>query len=149
MTDYGNEFRLTASMALMDNAMMSEFLIAGMRKELQKMWVQADLDFEDPEAIAIWAIKKEARMETLLYNQIGGEEPTKISKTPRNQDGTFKTGPTYELMEIDATNRGPRLNISRNEYQQRMTQGLCLKCGKAGHRIQNCNEGRRGITQNP
>ena len=149
MTDDCNGFRLIANTDLMDSATMSEFLIAGMRKELQKMWVQADLDFEDPEAIAIWAIKKEARMETLLYNQNGGEEPTKISKTPRNQDGTYKSESTYVPMEIDATNRGPRLNISRNEYQRRMAQGLCLKCGKAGHRIQNCHEGRRGITQNP
>jgi len=50
-------------------------------------------------------------------------------------------------MDLDATNRGPKLNIPRNEYQRRMTQGLCLRCGKTGHRIQNCNEGKRGITQ--
>jgi len=52
-------------------------------------------------------------------------------------------------MDIDATNRGPRLNISQNKYQRRMAEGLCLRCGKAGHRIQNCNEGKKGIAQQP
>jgi len=149
MTDYWNDFRLIASTALMDGATMSEFLIAGMKKELQQAWILAQLDQDDVEAIALWAIKKEARMETLKYNKNSGEEPTKTDKAVRNQNGTFKSNPTYEPMDIDATNRGPRLNISRNEYQRRMTQGLCLRCGKAGHRIQNCNEGKSGITQQP
>jgi len=147
MTDYWNHFRLIASTALMDGATMSEFLIAGMKKELKQAWILAELDQDDVEAIALWAIKKEARMETLKYNRNSGEEPTKTDKAVRNQNGTFKSNPTYEPMDINATNRGPRLNISRNEYQRRMTQGLCLRCGKAGHRIQNCNEGKRGITQ--
>ena len=131
----------------MDGATMSEFLITGMKKELQQAWVLAELDPHDVEAIALWAIKKEARMETVKYNKSSGEEPTKTDKTVRNQNATFKSNPTYEPMDINATNRGPRLNISRNEYQRWMTQGLCLRCGKAGHRIQNCNEGKRGITQ--
>jgi len=53
-------------------------------------------------------------METLKYNKNSGEEPTKTDKTVRNQNGTFKSNLTYEPMDIDATNRGPRLNISRN-----------------------------------
>jgi len=52
-------------------------------------------------------------------------------------------------MDLDATNRGPRLNIPRNKYQRSMAQGLCRRCGKAGHRIQNYNEGKKGITQQP
>jgi len=91
---------------------MLEFLIAGMQKELQQAWILAELDQDDVEAIALWAITKEARMDTLRYNQNGGEEPTKINKIPRNQDGTFKNSPTYEPMEIEATNRNPRLDIS-------------------------------------
>jgi len=147
MTDNWNDFRLIASTAQMDSATMSEFLIAGMKKELQQAWILAELDQDDVEAIALWAIKKEARMETLKYNKNSGEESTKIDKTVRNQNGTFKRDPTYEPLDLDATNRGPRLNIPRNEYQRRMAQGLCLRCGKAGHRIRNCNEGKRGITQ--
>jgi len=147
MTEYWNDFRLIASTAQMDGATMSEFLIAGMKKELQQAWILAELDQDDVEAIALWAIKKEARMETLKYNKNRGEEPTKTDKTVRNQNGTFKSNSTYEPMDIDATNRGPRLNIPRNEYQRRMTQGLCLGCRRAGHRIQNCNEGNKGITQ--
>ena len=131
----------------MDGTTMSEFLIAGMKKELQQAWILAELDQDDVEAIALWAIKKEARMETLKYNKSSGEEPAKMDKTVRNQNGTFKNNPTYEPMDIDATSRGPRLNISRNEYQKRMAQGLCLQCGKTGHRIQNCNKGKRGIVQ--
>jgi len=126
MTDYWNEFRLIASTAQMDGATMSEFLITGMRKELQQAWILAELDQDDVEAIALWAIKKEARMETLKYNKNSGEESTKIDKTVRNQNGTFKSNTTYEPMDLDATNRVPRLNIPRNEYQRRMTQGLCL-----------------------
>jgi len=149
MTDYWNDFRLIASTAQMDGATMSEFLIAGMKKELQQAWILAELDQDDVEAIALWAIKKEARMETLKYNKNSGEESMKIDKTIRNQNGTFKSNTTYEPMDLDATNRVPRLNIPRNEYQRRMTQGLCLRCGKSGHRIQNCNEGKKGITQQP
>jgi len=147
MTDYWNDFRLIVSTAQMDGATMSEFLIAGMKKELQQAWILAELDQDDVEAIALWAIKKEARMETLKYNKNSGEKSTKIDKTVRNQNGTFKSNMTYKPMDLDATNRGPRLNIPRNEYQRRMAQGLCLKCGKAGHRIQNCNEGKKGIAQ--
>jgi len=149
MTDYWNDFRLIASTAQMDGTTMSEFLIAGMKRELQQAWILAELDQDDVEAIALWAIKKEARIETLKYNKNSGEESTKRDRTVRNQNETFKNNTTYEPMDLDATNRVPRLNIPRNEYQRRMTQGLCLRCGKAGHRIQNCNEGKRGITQQP
>jgi len=149
MTDYWNDFQLIASTAQMDGATMSEFLVAGMKKELQQAWVLAELDQDDVEAIALWAIKKESRMETLKYNKNNGEESTKIDRTVRNQNGTFKSNTNYEPIDLDATNKGPRLNIPRNEYQRRMVQGLCLRCGKAGHRIQNCNEGKRGITQQP
>jgi len=103
MTDYWNDFGLIASTAQMDNATMSEFLIAAMKKELHQAWILAELDQDDVEAIALWAIKKEARMETWRYNQNGTEETTRINKTTRNQDGTFKTSPNYEPMEIDGT----------------------------------------------
>jgi len=120
-----------------------------MKKELQQAWVLAELDQEDVEAIELLAIKKEARIETLKYNKHSGEESTKTDKTVRNQNGTFKSNSTYEPMDLDATNRGPRLNIPRNEYQRSMAQGLCLGCRKAGHRIQNYNEEKKGITQQP
>jgi len=107
MTDYSNEFRLIASTAQMDSATMSEFLIAGMKKELQQAWILAELDQDDVKVIALWAIMKEARMETLKYNKNSGEDPTKTDKAVRNQNGTFKSNPTYEQMDIDATNRGP------------------------------------------
>jgi len=148
MTDYWNDFRLIASTAQMDGATMSEFLIAGMKKELQQPWVLAELDQDYVQALALWAIKKEARMETLKYNKDSREEPTKTDKAVKNQNGTLKDNPTYQPMDIDATNQGPRLNISRNEYQRRMTRGLCLRCGKAGHSIQNCNVEREGSPNN-
>jgi len=96
MTDYWNDFRLIASTAQMDGATMSEFLIAGMKKELQQAWILAELDQDDVEAIALWAIKKEARMETLKYNKSSGEELAKTDKTVRNQNGTFKNNSTNE-----------------------------------------------------
>jgi len=140
MTDYWNDFQLIARTAQMDSATMLEFLIEGMKKELQQAWILAELDQDDVEAIALWAIKKEARMETMKYNKNSGEEPTKTDKAVMNQNGTLKSNPTYEPRDINATNMGPRLNISPNEYQRRMTHGLCLRCGKAGDRIQNCNK---------
>jgi len=149
MTDYWNDFRLIASTAHMDGATMSEFLIAAMKKELQQAWILAELDQEEVEAIALWAIKKEAGMKFLKYNKNRGEESTKIDKTVRNQNGTFQSNQTYEPMDLDATNRVLRLNIPRSEYQRMMAQGLCLRCGRAGYRIQNCNEGKKGITQQP
>jgi len=133
----------------MDGATMSEFLVAGMKKELQHGWILAALVQDDVEAIALCAIKKEPRMETLKYNNSSGEEPAKTDKSVRNQNGTFKSNRTYEPIDIDSTNRGPQLYISRKEYQRRMTQGLCLQCGRAGHRIQNCDEGKRGIAHQP
>jgi len=147
MRDYWNEFRLIASTAQLEGATMSQFLIAGMKKQLQQAWILAELDQDDVEVITLWAIKKEARMETLKYNKNSGEEPTKTDKAVRNQNGTFRSNPTYEPMDLDATKRGPRPNIPQNEYQRRMSQGLCLRCGKAGHRIPNFNGEKRGITQ--
>jgi len=82
-----------------------------MKKELQQAWILAELYQDDVEAIALWAIKKEARMETLKYNKNSGEECTKIDKTVRNQNATFKSNSTYEPMDLDATNKCPRLNI--------------------------------------
>jgi len=114
MTDYWYDFRLIASTVQMDGATMSEFLITGMKKELQQAWILAELDQDDVETIPLWAIKKAARMETLRYNKSGGEESTKIDKTVRNQNGTFKSNQTYEPMDLDASNRSPRLNIPRN-----------------------------------
>jgi len=58
MTDYWNDFRLITSTAQMDNATISELLIAGMKKELQQAWILAEQDKDDVEAIALWAIKK-------------------------------------------------------------------------------------------
>jgi len=41
-------------------------------------------------------------------------------------------------MELDATRRRPRFNISREEFQRRIREQLCLKCAQPGHLARSC-----------
>jgi len=41
-------------------------------------------------------------------------------------------------MELDATRRRPRFNISRQEFQRRIREQLCLKSAQPGHLPRNC-----------
>jgi len=40
-------------------------------------------------------------------------------------------------MELDATRERPRFNISREEFQSRIQEQLCLKCAQHGHLASN------------
>jgi len=41
-------------------------------------------------------------------------------------------------MELDATRKRPRFNISRKEFQRRIREQLCLKCAQPGHLARSC-----------
>ena len=41
-------------------------------------------------------------------------------------------------MELDATRGRPMLNISREEFQKRIREQLCLQCGQPGHLARDC-----------
>jgi len=41
-------------------------------------------------------------------------------------------------MELNPTRRRPRFNISREEFQRRIREQLCLKCAQPGHLARSC-----------
>ena len=41
-------------------------------------------------------------------------------------------------MEPDTTRRGPRFNISREEFQRRIREQACLKYAQLGHLARGC-----------
>jgi len=43
-------------------------------------------------------------------------------------------------MEFDGTRKRPRFNISREEFQRRMQEQLCLKGAQPGHLARNCTK---------
>jgi len=65
--------------------------------------------------------------------------------TSRNPDGTYRPpnedNQNYsDSMELDATRKRPRFNISRQEFQRRIREQLCLKCAHPGHLARNCTK---------
>jgi len=43
-------------------------------------------------------------------------------------------------MQLDATWRRPRFDISRDEFQRRIREQLCLKCAQPGHLARSCQK---------
>jgi len=122
-----------------------ELLLEVMIAELQNAWGASSEEYEDLEALAQWTIWKETKLATVRHIQ--GSPSTKNMQrettTPRNPDGTYQ--PTNngnqnyrDPMELDATRRRPRFNISREEFQRRIQEQLCLKCAQPGHLARNC-----------
>ena len=96
----------------------------------------------DIDDLAQWAIEKENRIN---FGKSLHKTPTTSRKdnTPRNPDGTYRqinsnNKNQWEPKELHATRRRPPLNISRDEFQRRMREQICLKCGKPGHRAAGC-----------
>jgi len=145
VTEYWNEFRLVASEAELDDSTGGELLLGGKVTELQNAWGASSQEYEDLEALAQWAIRKETKLATVRHIQ--GSPATKNvpreTSTRRNPDGTYR--PTNndnqnygDPMELDMTQRQPRFNISREEFQRRIREQLCLKCAQPGHLARNC-----------
>jgi len=145
VTEYWNEFRLVASEAELDDSMGGELLLGGMIREIQNAWGVSSEDYEYLEALAEWAIRKESKLATVSYLQgsQGAKNIQREAVTPRNPDGTYR--PTNNgnqnygnPMELDATRRRPRFNISREEFQRRIREQLSLKCAQPGHLARSC-----------
>jgi len=145
VTEYWNEFRLVASEAELDDSTGGELLLGGMRTELQNAWGASSEEYGDLEALAQSAIRKETKLATLRHIQ--GSPSTKNiqwgTTTPRNPDGTYRTtnngNQNYgDPMELDATRKRPRFNSSREEFQRRIREQLCLKCAQPGHLARSC-----------
>jgi len=145
VTEYWNEFRLVASEAELDNSTGGELLLGGMIAELQNAWGASSEEYEHIETLAQWAIRKETKLATVKH--IEGSPLTKNVQretiTPRNQDGTYRPSNNGNLnygdpMELDATGKQPRFNISREEFQRRIQEQLCLKCAQPGHLARSC-----------
>jgi len=69
VTEYWNEFSLVASEAELDNSTGGELLIGGMMAELQNAWGASSEEYEDLEALAQWAIRKETKLATVRHIQ--------------------------------------------------------------------------------
>jgi len=147
VTKYYNELRLVASEAELDNSTGGELLLGGMMAELQNAWGASSEEYENLDALAQAAISEETKLATVKHIQ-GSPSTKNIQREttiPRKPDGTY--GPTNngnenygDPMELDATRKRPRFNISREEFQGRIREQLCLKCAQPGHLARNCQK---------
>jgi len=127
VTEYWNEFGLVASEAELGDSTGGELLLGGMITELQNAWGASSEEYEELEAVAQWAIRKETKLATVRHIQ-GSPSAKNIpweTATPRNPDGTYRPAingnQNYgDPIELDATRRRPRFNISREEFQWRI-----------------------------
>jgi len=122
--------------------------------ELQNTWGNSREEYEDVETLAQWAIRKETKLATVghIQGSPSAKDIQRETTTPRNPDGTYR--PTNNgnqnygnPMELDATRKRPRFNISRQEFQRRIREQLCLKCTQPGHLARSCpkNEGPKPV----
>jgi len=134
-----------ASEAELDDSTGGELLLGGMIAELQKACGASSEEYEYLETLAQWAIRKETKFGTVRHIQ--GSPSTKSVEpetiTPRNPDGTYRPSSNGnqnygDPMELDATRKRPRFNISREEFQRRIREQLCLKCAQPGHLARSC-----------
>ena len=96
----------------------------------------------DVDDLAQWAIEKDNRI-NFVKSLHKTPTTSRTDNTPRNPDGTYRPANNRnqnyrDPMDLDATRRQPRLNISREEFQRRMRERLCLKCGKSEYRAAGC-----------
>jgi len=150
VTEYWNKFHLVASEAELDDSTGGELLLGGMIAEFQNgwgasSWGASSEQYEDLEALAQWAIWKETKLATVRHIQ-GFPSAKNIQREtaiPGNPDGTYRPAnngnKNYgDPMELDPTRRRPRFNISREEFQRRIREQLCLKCAQPGHLARSC-----------
>ena len=107
MTEYWNQFRLVSSEAELDDATEGEWLLAGMTTTLQYGWRADSNTYEDCDTLARWAMEKETKLRMIKNLQGGRGTEHKITQTPRNQNGTYRTALTTQqggdAMQLDAT----------------------------------------------
>ena len=126
----------------MDDGTQQRQFLRGLSPGMQKAWGQDNSQFGTISEMAIWAIEKECRLAT-LKNVTSGKQTE--ARQPRRDNGTFKPATTAQggdAMDLDATRRSPRLNLSNNEYKRRRDNNLCLGCARPGHMLRNCRSPR-------
>jgi len=134
-----------ASEPELDYSTGGELLLGGMIPELQNAWGASSEEYEELETVAQWAIRKKTKLATVRHIQ--GSPSTKNiqqeTMIPRNPEGTYR--PTNhgnenygDHMELDTTRKRPRFNISREEFQRRIREQLCLKCAQPEHLGRSC-----------
>jgi hypothetical protein len=114
-----------------------------MKRQLQNEWASDSAAFTTTTHLARWAIDKENKLTTVKHIQApkGRYKETPRTETPRNTKGTFRPNaqaPRGDPTDLDATRRRAPIPISQNEYRRRMTERLCLRCGRQGHRAAEC-----------
>ena len=141
-TAYWNEFRLRATDANYDDKTMQRLLLRESNRVILDAWAQDNRQVVDIDDLAQWAIEKENRI-NFVKSLHKTPTTSRTENTIRNPDGTYRlannNNQSYgEPMDLDAMRRQPRLNILRQEFQKRIRERLCLKCGKPGHRASGC-----------
>jgi len=126
VTEYWNEFRLVASEAELDDSTGGELLLGGMIAELQNAWGASSEEYEDLEALAQWAIRKETKLATVRHIQ-GSPSTKNIQRRPPHRETQMgHTGPLTMAMTITAT----QWNWTRHEKDQdSISQGKNSKEG--------------------
>ena len=121
MTEYWNEFRLVSSEAELDDPTEGEWLLAGMTTALQNAWGAHSNTYEEVDTLARLAMEKATKL-TMMKNLQGGRGTEhKTTPTPRNQNSTYRPALTTQqggdAMELDATRRELKLNLSAQEFR--------------------------------
>ena len=134
-----------ASEAELDDSTGGELLLVGIITELQNAWGASSEEYEDLEALAQWVIRKETKLAMVRHIQgsPSAENIQRETTASRNPDGTYGStnngNQNYDdPMDLDATRRRPRFNISREEFQRRIRDQLCLKCAQPRHLARSC-----------
>ena len=125
ITDYWNEFRLTATEANYDDKTMQRLLLRESNRVIVDAWAQNNRPVVDVDNLAQWAIEKENRI-NFVKSLHKTPTTSRTDNTPRNPDGTYQpannNNQNYgDPMDLDATRRQPRLNISREEFISKST----------------------------
>jgi len=145
VTEYWNEFRLVASEAELDHSTGGELLLGAMIAELRNAWGASSEEYQGLDALAQWAIRKETKLATVRHIQgcPSAKSSQRETVIPRNPDGIYRPANNRnqnygDPMELDATRRRPRFNISREEFQRKIQEQLCLKWAQPGHLVRSC-----------
>jgi len=125
--EYWNEFRLVPSEDELDDSTGGQVLLGGMKTELQNTRGASSEEYEERETLAEWVIWKATK--PLTVRHIQGSPLTKNIQRetirPPNPDRTYQltnnSNQNYtDPMELNATRKRPRFNISTEELQKRI-----------------------------
>src|SRR5207302_781900 len=90
MTEFWNEFRLTATEAESDeDTGLIRTLLRAMNEIPQNDWKTVSTPFETAEAMARWAIEQENKNHMIQHFQ-GKHKSAKSQEIPRNHNGMFR-----------------------------------------------------------